>query len=84
LRAIVRLIVAPIADGGADIPIFHGKLGAQTADKSVKVDPKKFAPQEVFAWYAKRMKQAESDRDFGDPVFLPGGALWWLAALGGG
>jgi hypothetical protein len=53
-------------------------------DVPVKVDPKKFAPQEVFAWYAKRMKQAESDRDFGDPVFLPGGALWWLAALGGG
>jgi hypothetical protein len=53
-------------------------------DVPVKVDPKKFAPQEVFAWYAKRMKQAESDRDFGDTVFLPGGALWWLAALGGG
>ena len=22
--------------------------------------------------------------DYRDPMFLPGGALWWLAALGGG
>jgi hypothetical protein len=48
------------------------------------VDPRKFAPPEVFAWYAKRMKEVEDESDFGDALFLPGGALWWLAALGGG
>jgi hypothetical protein len=42
------------------------------------------APPEVFAWHAKQMRKTPADGDLGDPMFLPGGALWWLAALGGG
>jgi hypothetical protein len=44
----------------------------------------KLAPPEVFAWHAEQLRTSDGDRDFGDAVFLPGGALWWLAALGGG
>jgi hypothetical protein len=58
-------------------------------DLPEKVDPNKLAPREVFAWHAKRLVEAEralyeDHRDFGDSLFLPGGSLWWLAALGGG
>jgi hypothetical protein len=48
-------------------------------------DPDDLAPPAVFKWHAEQLtKKPQDDRDFGDPVFLPGGALWWLAALGGG
>ena len=48
-------------------------------------DPHDLAPPAVFKWHAEQLtKKPGDERDFGDAVFLPGGALWWLAALGGG
>jgi hypothetical protein len=45
---------------------------------------KQLAPPEVFAWHAAQLRAAEAHHGFGDPRLLPGGPLWWLAALGGG
>jgi hypothetical protein len=48
-------------------------------------NPDDLAPPAVFKWHAEQLtKKPDDERDFGDPMFLPGGALWWLAALGGG
>jgi hypothetical protein len=48
------------------------------------VDANDLAPPEVFAWHARQLRGSDPDRDLGDAALLPGGALWWLAALGGG